>query len=333
MTYDIVIDDFIGSYGYTKTFVAQKLDACKKKTTNVLMNSMGGSLDHGLNICERFGQKGNVTVDLIGFNASAATLATLKANKIRMSANGFYLIHKAMNGVDIYGNLNADQMQQIVDDLSANIEENNKIDAVIAQMYTAKTGKPIEEMLALMKVGGWLNATEALNYGFVDEIIPTSSKLNFKGLEEKFNAFGLPTSRITTENLFTNKNKIDMTKQPLKINAILGVEKLEKDDEGVFLNEAQIDLIDAQVETLENSIVTEQAATTAAIARAETAENAVTANATKITELEAQIVNLKAAPGATSNPIAVEVDSTIVNAVPLTREEGHAEAKKMAAFL
>lgn len=37
-------------------------------------------------------------------------------------------------------------------------------------MYAAKTSKPQADLLNLMKEGGWLNAKEAREWGFVDEI-------------------------------------------------------------------------------------------------------------------------------------------------------------------
>ena len=45
-----------------------------------------------------------------------------------------------------------------------------KMDANVAQMYASKCQKSPEDLLALMKKGGWLTAKEALEWGFVDEI-------------------------------------------------------------------------------------------------------------------------------------------------------------------
>lgn len=45
-----------------------------------------------------------------------------------------------------------------------------KMDANVAQMYADKCNKSQDELLALMKKGGWLTAQEALEWGFVDEI-------------------------------------------------------------------------------------------------------------------------------------------------------------------
>lgn len=308
MTYQIDIDGFIGNWEYSKEYVTRRLNENKGKPVNMRMNSNGGSISHGLSISDRVQEHGDVTVHLMGFNASAATVASLKAKKVCMSANGFYLIHKVMSPVDIWENLNADQLEALIAELISDKAENEKIDQVLAQMYANKTGKTIEEMLALMKIGGWMNAKEAKEWGFVDEIIDSPEKLNMISMKEKLNVFGLPTNRINNEDLFTIKNKISMKKQPIKINAVIGVDKLEADADGVFLNEVQIDALETKITELENSVSTVTTAQTAAVTRAETAEGTVATQATKITELEAQVENLNKGAGASDKKVNKESD-------------------------
>lgn len=317
MTYQIDIDSYIGYWGYSKNYVKSKLNEFKDQQVFFRMNSKGGGIDDGLDIYQAIGEHGNVQVDLFGFNASTATWSTLKAKKIRMASNGFYLIHKCMNSVDIYKAMNSDELATLIEELKVNLEENNKIDEVLAQMYIAKTGKSLPEIIGLMKVGGWLNATEALHWGFIDEIIDTTEKINMVGLKDKFNALGLPTNRINNEELFTTKNNIEMKKQFIKVNAVIGVEKLESDKEGVFFNETQIEAIDTTLNTLESSVatekanvVTEKAATEAADTRANTAEGTVATQAVKITELEAQVSILNKAAGDKTNRSTQETDES-----------------------
>lgn len=309
--YQIDIDGYIGEWYYSKRFVKNELSKYPGQLVRVRMNSLGGSLDHGLDIAERFAEHANVEVDLFGFNASAATLATLKAKRVKISSCGFYLIHKVMNWVDIWGQMNADQITKAIEELEKNKEENQKMDLVIAQMYSDKTGKAISEILNLMKVGGWLTAQEAKDWGFVDEIIKDKEKVNLKEMGDKLNSFGLPINFISKTNFFTNiKTSEPMNKQPLRINAILKVDQLEStDSDGVFLNEAQIDNIDSEIENLEGKVNTLTTEKTNAEERANTAETTLAEKETEISQLKTQVENLKKNPGAQTQGTGKESDA------------------------
>lgn len=298
-TYNIDIDGTISEYYYSKGFVKYMLDKAKGNPVKVRMNSLGGSLDHGLGIKDRFQEHGDVEVDMFGFNASAATLASLGAKKTNISKSGFYLIHKVMNWVDIWGSKNADELAVIIADLEASKKDNEKMDLVIAQLYADKTGKPINELIDLMKTGGWLNAKEAIEWGFVDGYVAEEEKgkTNLANMEEKFNAMGIPTNRITTENLFTSNNINKMTKQPIKVNAVIGVDQLESDADGVFLNEVQLESLETRITELENSVTTAAETVTVAEARANTAEATVATQTATIADLTTQVENLKKGPG------------------------------------
>ena len=314
-TYQIDIDGYIGEYYYSARYVRNMLEQHKGKDVFVRMNSLGGSLDHGLNISDRFADHSNVTVDMFGFNASAATIATLGAKKVRISSTGFYLIHKVMNWIDIGGSKNADEIAEIIKDLEVNKKENEKIDLVIAQKYSEKTGKSINGLLALMKTGGWMTAKEALEWGFVDEIIKSSEKTNVKEMMGKLNAFGLPVNIIGKNNFINFQTSQAMKKQYSKVNAILAVERLESTDDGVFLNEAQIESIETKIDEHEAAITTEKANTATEKKRADdaeakvtTLENAAAEKDTKITNLEMQVTNLKKGAGDKTDDAKKDVD-------------------------
>lgn len=340
-TYHIDIDSYIGEYYYSKRFVRNELAKYPNQEVRVRLNSMGGSVDHGLDIAERFGEHGNVTVDMFAMNASASTLATLKAKKVRMSANGLYLVHKVMNWVDIYGQLNADQLAEEIQKLEANKQENDKIDLMIAQMYATKTGKSVSKMLELMKVGGWLTAKEALNYGFIDEIIASNEKINFKAVGEKLNSFGLPTNFIGENNFFSNiTNSQPMKKQPIKVNAILKVNELASTEEGVFMNEDQVHEIDNRITELENSVTTITTERDNAVTAQQTAEQNVTAQQAIVTErdntiaeLNAQIENLKKNPGATTKGTVTQADNSGTDKFDNNEFEVFASAKSLHDML
>lgn len=198
-TYQIIIDDVICRWGYSKQYLRRMLDQYKGKHVDMRISSLGGDLDHGLDIRQQLLDHGDVNVYLTGFVASAATIIAMGAKRVCMSKYAMFLVHKCSNFIDAWGNYNADQMQQLIDELTKNKKENDRIDVVIAQLYAKKTGKSINELLNVLKEGRWLTAQEALDYGFIDEITEDEGdvKQNLTPeLRAKFNAFGITIDGI-----------------------------------------------------------------------------------------------------------------------------------------
>ncbi len=79
-------------------------------------------------------------------------------------------MHKCSNEFFKWSSLNADQMADLIAALEKQKSDLDKLDAGVAAMYAAKCRKDPKALLDLMKVGGWLSAKEALEWGFVDEI-------------------------------------------------------------------------------------------------------------------------------------------------------------------
>ena len=202
MNYQLILDYNIGLWGYSKQYVRNVLASFKGKHVDVKISSLGGDMDHGLDIRQQFIDHGDVTVYLSGFVASAATIIAMGAKRIVMSKYAMFLVHKCSNFIDAWGNYNADEMQQLIDQLEANKKENDKIDVVLANMYASKCGRKVSEILDILKEGRWLSADEALNYGFIDEIseMEGESKLNYTpDTERKFNALGISTKGLTID--------------------------------------------------------------------------------------------------------------------------------------
>lgn len=283
MNYQIDIDGPIGDYAYSKRYVKQKLTENKGKDVSCRMNSLGGALDHGLDMAAQFTDHGKVTVYMFGFNASAATVASLGASKICISEYGFYLAHKVSNWVDAWGVMNADQIAEVIKELEANKKENEKMDLVLAEMYAKKSKRKCGQIMDILKEGRWLTAKEALEYGFVDEIISEGTKINFtSSLQDKFNAYGLPTPEFANHlegesslvgvikkgfndlmNRFEkeNKDKIQIMKKDnfKKVNEILKVDGLDFADGKVAFSQDQVKSLDDRFAELEKSQSEKQA--------------------------------------------------------------------------
>ena len=169
-TYQISLKGYVGGYDFDRATVDKELAKNDGKQVNVLIDSLGGSLATGLSISAAFKNHGNVNVHFVGLNASAATIASLGAAHISIDAGAMYLVHKCSMAFFEWGSLNSDQFATLIADCEKIKADLDKLDLNVAQIYAKKCRKPVADLLALMKVGGWLTAKEALDWGFVDEI-------------------------------------------------------------------------------------------------------------------------------------------------------------------
>lgn len=313
MTYNIEIDDYIGRWGVSKQNISGQLGALKNKDVTVRINSLGGLLDHGLDIRQQFIDHGKVTAYLFGYVASAATVASLGASKICISRYAFYLVHKVSNWVDAWGQMNADQIDALIEQLKQNKLENDKMDLVLAQMYANKCKKKVNDILDILKKGEWLTAQEALDYGFVDEIIEDGEKQNFStAMSTKFNSLGLPALPVAREKedsssllnkILTgmdelmkrnnkkekpvdidNQTKTDknMKKDFIRVNTILNVEGLEFENGKVALTEEQVKAMNDKMDALEADVLAKQTTIDGQTTQIENLKNAAGDDTTKI---------------------------------------------------
>ena len=168
--FDLKLKGYVGGYDFDSNYVEYILEKSESKEVNVLIDSLGGSVASAFSICEAFRRHGNVKVHYVGMNASAATIASLGAKHISIATSGMYLVHKCSTVITKWASLNADQLRQLIEEYDKQKKDMEKIDLNIAAMYADKCKKDKQALLDLMKVGGWLTAQEALDWGFVDEI-------------------------------------------------------------------------------------------------------------------------------------------------------------------
>ncbi len=175
----IVVDGYIGPYSFSKQFIRNELDGNSNNPVEVKISSLGGSVNHALNIYDQFVEHGNITAELSAFVASSATLISLGAKTVRINENAFYLIHKAMNWVDEWGTMNEDEIETLIAKLEKKKQELAKVTLQLAKMYRSKSGKSLDKIIDLMKQETWLTAEEALEWGFVDEVFTPETTVNF----------------------------------------------------------------------------------------------------------------------------------------------------------
>ena len=168
--YHLHLKGYVGGYDFDRDYVDYVLSKNPNTEVHVLIDSQGGSLATALSIVAAFRQHGNVHVHFVGMNASAATIVSLGAKHVSIDSSAMYLVHKCSVEFFRWASANSDKLADIIKEAKQMKSDLEKMDANVAQMYAAKCQKSQEDLLALMKKGGWLTAGEAKEWGFVDEI-------------------------------------------------------------------------------------------------------------------------------------------------------------------
>ena len=294
--YHISLKGYVGGLDFDRSTVDSTLAKNEGKEVNVLIDSLGGSLATGLSISAAFKNHGKVNVHFVGLNASAATIASLGAAHISIDAGAMYLVHKCSMAFFEWGSLNSDQFATLIAYCEKIKADLDKLDVNIASMYAGKCKKKTQCLLDLMKVGGWLSAKDALEWGFVDEITDLDDEpapVLTDAVASELAAAGIPLPNLPVEEkenpilsffekmaaIFQSKSKpqITMNKNYKSICALLSIESIALTDGKASLTDEQLTALDKALEM----------------------------KLQVISDLEAQIAALKAAPAATSTAMDV----------------------------
>jgi ATP-dependent protease ClpP protease subunit len=177
----ITLEGTVDGWGYMRSTLGYYLQECKKKNIRVRINSYGGDINEGMAIARMLEDyEGEVTVEFAGFNASAATWMAFGADSIEIRQDSLWLCHKSSVGVDIYANLNADQLKDTINKLKNDKKTAEALDLIIAQKYLEKCGtkkKNLKDVLDLMDEEKWMTADEVVAWGFADKLIPGINKI------------------------------------------------------------------------------------------------------------------------------------------------------------
>lgn len=346
MDYQLIIDDYIGDWwlGTDKQSIRHKLAMFKGKHVDAKISSLGGSLDNGLDIRQQFIDHGDVTAYLHGFVASAATVIAMGAKKIVMGKYALFLVHQCSNAVFEYGQMNATDLQALIDRLQKNKEDNEKIDTVLAAMYASRCkNHSQEELLDLLKESKWLTAQEALEWGFVDEILDDDEDAPelTNALAKKFNAAGLPLTGLEIQperggllnsildslkaikDIITPKEKlatcdedtstiiVNMEKEFKTVASVLKVDTLASKDGKVNLTTDQLQAIEDRLNDLESQHSDDV--------------NTIAERDNTINSLEQQVKNLQMAPADETK----KVDEASADNKPMTSKDMYNSIKDL----
>jgi ATP-dependent protease ClpP protease subunit len=164
--YDVIGEDWWSGDGWTGKRMQSALKRAQGRDITVKINSPGGDVFEGLAIYnELLNYSGKVTVQVMGLAASAASFIAMAADEIIMSAASMMMVHRAWGLV--IGN---------TQDFTEAADIFAKFDNTLAEIYAARSGKTVAEVLDLLTGatkaadGTWLTGQEAVDNGFADRI-------------------------------------------------------------------------------------------------------------------------------------------------------------------
>ena len=155
---EILLFNEIGGDGQSAADFLNQLNAIGGPVV-VRINSPGGSVSDGLAIYNAMQRRGNCAVEIDGMAASIASVIAMAGQPVRMAENALLMIH---NPTALAWGDSGDMERA-----STMLE---KCKESIITAYTKKTGLSAADISAMMDDETWLNASEALAQGFIDEI-------------------------------------------------------------------------------------------------------------------------------------------------------------------
>ncbi|MDE5774001.1 MAG: ATP-dependent Clp protease proteolytic subunit [Muribaculaceae bacterium] len=184
---------WVGNDAFSADYIDYMLDKkYKGAPVKVIISSFGGYTNDSLRICSAFRRHGDVTVLYTGMNASAATIAGMGARHIMMESSAFWMVHNASSLIDIWSRMNAEELEHHIEEIRSEIDTLRTLDEGVAALYAARCSKTPAELSALMSEERWMTAAEALEWGFVDEIVDTTGKKLPQSVVMAVSEAGLP---------------------------------------------------------------------------------------------------------------------------------------------
>lgn len=237
---DIIQDEYDWFTGMQISKVQEIIDKVnyyKPSKILCIIDSVGGDAQTGMsiyNFLKRCDAK--IEVEVIGLAGSIASVIAMAANKgkLRIARNAFMMIHKA-EGMCWGTSDEIRQMAEVID----------KYTNEIVDIYSQRTGKPIEEVNALIADGDyWMSGQEAVEQGFADETfndvapnLQIAARLDldvYKNMPAQIRAQLKPSEK---EDSTTHKILDEMKKLGERIMNALGLHKPTHPEDSAILNQ------------------------------------------------------------------------------------------------
>lgn len=157
--YDSIGEDFFGGVS-AKQVVDDIKSFGRVDVINVHLNSPGGEVFAGITMFNVLKQHpARIEVDIDGLAASIASIVAMAGDTVRMAKNAMLMIHDPMSfaiGTSEDFRTKAALMDQVKDNM--------------VKTYAEKTGLTSEKIGELMSAETWMQAGDARELGFVDQL-------------------------------------------------------------------------------------------------------------------------------------------------------------------
>lgn len=157
------------------------LDNVEKKDIIMHVDSPGGSVKSGLSMVDvmRYISSDVATINT-GMAASMGSILLSSGTKGKRSSLNFskVMIHQVSSGAQ--GHVEDNRISQM---------ESEKYNYILFKMLAENSGKSFQEVLDSARRDKWLNSQEALDFGFIDEIILTDKTSSITTLMDGFDDY------------------------------------------------------------------------------------------------------------------------------------------------
>jgi len=157
------------------------LDNMDNKDITMHINSPGGSVKSGLSMVDVMRYiKSDVATINTGMAASMGSILLSSGTKGKRSSLNFskVMIHQVSSGAQ--GHVQDNRISQM---------ESEKYNYILFKMLAENSGKSFDEVLESARRDKWLNSQEALEFGFIDEIILSDKTSSITTLMDGFDDY------------------------------------------------------------------------------------------------------------------------------------------------
>lgn len=158
--FDVIGEDVWSGGGVTANRISAALRSIGNRDVTVRINSPGGDMFEGIAIYNLLrSHPAKVTVEVLGWAASAASIIAMAGDDIRMGFGSFMMVHNAW-GVVIGNRHDMREAATLFD----------QFDAAIVDIYQARSGMKRAALEQLMDAESFMTSAQAVENGFADSI-------------------------------------------------------------------------------------------------------------------------------------------------------------------